>query len=110
MLTIQVSLMYLAKPVCLQKWLNSLFQFQVLLNSLPCMSTFNSIQLLKSILVLNVYIFDIEIDDDDSNDILNYSGTTKSYSVPSENDTDDTVDYRNQDDEEGNSIMKHFLK
>ena len=35
----------------------------------------------------------IEIDDDDGNDILNYSGTTESYSLPSEHDSDETVDY-----------------
>ena len=44
----------------------------------------------------------IEIDDDDGNDILNYSGTTKSYSVPSERDSDKTVDYHDADDQEGN--------
>ena len=36
----------------------------------------------------------IEIDDDDGNDILNYSGTTESYSVPTDHDSDKTVDYR----------------
>ena len=65
---------------------------------------------MKSILVLNVYIFYIQIDDDDGNDIFKYSRSTESYSVPSDNDTEDTVDYRDQDDQEGNSIMKHFLK
>ena len=50
----------------------------------------------------------IEIDDDDGNDILNYSGTTKSYSLPSEHDSDETVDYRDADDQQGNSIIKHF--
>ena len=44
----------------------------------------------------------IEIDDDDGNDILNYSGTTESYSLPSEHDSDKTVDYRDADDQEGN--------
>ena len=44
----------------------------------------------------------IEIDDDDSNDILNYSGTTGSYSLPSEHDSDETVNYRDVDDQEGN--------
>ena len=63
---------------------------------------------MTSILVLNGYMFYIEIDDDDGNDILNYSGSTESYSVPSEHDSDETVDYRDDDDQEGNSIMKHF--
>ena len=53
-------------------------------------------------------MFYIEIDDDDGNDILNYSGSTESYSVPSEHDRDETVDYCDDDDQEGNSIMKHF--
>ena len=44
----------------------------------------------------------IEIDDDDSNDILNYSGTTESYSVPTDHDSDETVDYRDADDQQGN--------
>ena len=43
-----------------------------------------------------------EIDDDDGNDILNYSGTTESYSVPNEHDSDETVDYPDADDQEGN--------
>ena len=50
----------------------------------------------------------IEIDDDDGNDILNYSGTTESYSLPSEHDSDETVDYHDVDDQQGNSIIKHF--
>ena len=33
----------------------------------------------------------IEIDDDDGNDILNYSRTTESYSVPTDHDSDETV-------------------
>ena len=53
-------------------------------------------------------MFYIEIDDDDGNDILNYSGTTESYSLPSEHDSDKTVDYRDADDQQGNSIIKHF--
>ena len=53
-------------------------------------------------------MFYIEIDDDDSNDILNYSGTTESYSLPSEHDSDETVDYHDADDQQGNSIIKHF--
>ena len=44
----------------------------------------------------------IEIDDDDGNDILNYSGTTESYSVPTDHDSDQTVDYRDADDQQGN--------
>ena len=44
----------------------------------------------------------IEIDDHDGNDILNYSGTTESYSVSSDHDSDETVDYRDVDDQEGN--------
>ena len=60
---------------------------------------------MTSILVLNGYMFYIEIDDDDSNDIPNYSGSTESYSVPSEHDSDETVDYHDDDDQEGNSIM-----
>ena len=55
------------------------------------------------------HIFYIEIDDDDGNDMLNYSGSTESYSVPSDNDSEDMVDYRDQDDQEGNHIMKHYL-
>ena len=53
-------------------------------------------------------MFYIEIDDDDSNDILNYSRTTESYSLPSEHHNDETVDYRDADDQQGNSIIKHF--
>ena len=63
---------------------------------------------MKIILGLNLNMFYIEIDDDDGNDILNYSRTTESYSVPSENDSDATVDYRDADDQEGNSRMKHL--
>ena len=63
---------------------------------------------MRSILVLSGYMFYIEIDDDDGNDILNYSGSTESYSVPSEHDSDKTVDYHDADDQQGNSIMKHF--
>ena len=50
----------------------------------------------------------IEIDDDDGNDILNYSRTTELYSLPSEPDSDETVNYRDVDDQQGNSIIKHF--
>ena len=53
-------------------------------------------------------MFYIEIDDDDGNDILNYSGSTESYSLPSEHDSDEMVDYRDADDQQGNSIIKHF--
>ena len=63
---------------------------------------------MTSILILSGYMFYIEIDDDDGNDILNYSGTTESYSLPSEHDSDETVDYRDVDDQQGNSIIKHF--
>ena len=63
---------------------------------------------MTSILILSGYMFYIEIDDDDGNDILNYSGTTESYSVPSEHDSDKTVDYRDADDQQGNSIFNHF--
>ena len=44
----------------------------------------------------------IEIDEADGNDILNYSGTAESYSVPSDHDSGKTVDYRDADDQEGN--------
>ena len=44
-------------------------------------------------------------DEQDINDILNYSGSTESYSIPSDQDTDDTVDYRDKDDDEGNDII-----
>ena len=44
----------------------------------------------------------IEIDDNDGNDILNYSRTTELYSVPSDHDSDKNVDYRDADDQEGN--------
>ena len=50
----------------------------------------------------------IVIDDDEGNDILNYSGTTELYSLPSEHDSDKTVNYRDADDQQGNSIFKHF--
>ena len=63
---------------------------------------------MKIILGLNLNMFYIEIDDDDGNDILNYSGSTESYSVPSEHDSDATVDYRDADDQEGTSRMKHL--
>ena len=63
---------------------------------------------MTSILILSGYMFYIEIDDDDGNDILNYSGTTESYSLPSEHDSDKTVDYHDADDQQGNSIIKHF--
>ena len=63
---------------------------------------------MTSILILSGYMLYIEIDDDDGNDILNYSGTTKSYSLPSEHDSDKTVDYCDADDQQGNSIIKHF--
>ena len=53
-------------------------------------------------------MFYIEIDDDDGNDILNYSKSTESYSLPSEDDSDKTVDYHNADNQQGNSIIKHF--
>ena len=66
------------------------------------MSKFPLIELMTSNLILSGYMLYIEIDDDDSNDILNYSGTTKSYSLPSEHDSDKTVDYRDADDQEGN--------
>ena len=60
------------------------------------------------ILILSGYMFYIEIDDDDGNDILNYSRTIESYSLPSEHDSDKTVNYRDADDQQGNSIFKHF--
>ena len=66
------------------------------------MSKFPLIELMTSNLILSGYMLYIEIDDDDGNDILNYSGTTKSYSVPSDHDSDETVDYRDADDQEGN--------
>ena len=63
---------------------------------------------MTSILILSRYMLYIEIDDDDGNDILNYSGTTESYSLPSEHDSDETVDCCDVDDQQGNSIIKHF--
>ena len=102
MRTIQVNLMYLQKAVRLPNRLNSLLQFQVLLRSFLCMYKFPLIQLRTSILILSGYMLYIEIDDDDGNDILNYSGTTESYSLPSEHDSDETVDYHDADDQEGN--------
>ena len=66
------------------------------------MCKFPLIDLMTSILILSGYMLYIEIDDDDSNEILNYSGTTESYSLPSEHDSDQTVDYRDADDQEGN--------
>ena len=53
-------------------------------------------------------MFYIEIDDDDGNDSLNYSGSTESYSLPSEHDSDEMVDYHDADDQQGNSIIKHL--
>ena len=97
-----MNLMYLQKAVRLPNWLNSLLQFQVLLKSFLCMCKFPLIQLMTSILILSGYMLYIEIDDDDGNDILNYSGTTESYSLPSEHDSDETVDYCDADDQEGN--------
>ena len=58
------------------------------------MCKFPLIQLMTSILILIGYMLYIEIDEDDGNDILNYSGTTESYSLPSEHDSDETVNYR----------------
>ena len=66
------------------------------------MSKFPLIELMTSNLILSGYMLYIEIDDDDGNDILNYSRTTKSYSLPSEHDSDETIDYRDADDQEGN--------
>ena len=63
---------------------------------------------MTSILISSGYMVYIEIDDDDGNDILNYSGTTESYSLPSEHDSDKTVNYRDADDQQCNSIIKHF--
>ena len=63
---------------------------------------------MTSILILSGYMLYIEVDDGDGNDILNYSRTTESYSLPSEHDSDETVDYRDADDQQGNSIIKHF--
>ena len=94
--------MDLQKPVRLPNRLNSLLQFQVLLTYFLCMSKFPLIELMTSNFILSGYMLYIEIDDDDGNDILNYSGTTESYSVPSEHDSDETVDYRDADDQEGN--------
>ena len=53
-------------------------------------------------------MFYIEIDDDHGNDILNNSGTTESYSLPSEHNSDKTVNYCDLDDQQGYSIIKHF--
>ena len=53
-------------------------------------------------------MFYIEIDDDDDNDILNYSGTTESYSVPSEHDSDATVDDPDANDQEGTSRINNL--
>ena len=66
------------------------------------MSKFCFIELMTSNLILSRYMLYIEIDDDDGNDILNYSGTTESYSVPTDHDSDETVDYRDEDDQQGN--------
>ena len=95
--------MDLKKAVRLPNRLKSLLQFQVLLRYFLCMSKFPLIELMTSNLILSGYMLYIEIDDDDdSNDILNYSGTTESYSVPSDHDSDETVDYHDADDQEGN--------
>ena len=53
-------------------------------------------------------MFYIEIDDDDGNDILNYSRSTELYSLPSEHGSDETVDYSHVENFRGNSIIKHF--
>ena len=39
--------------------------------------------------------------------MLNYSESTESYSIPSDNDTHHTVDYKDKDDDddEGNDII-----
>ena len=37
--------------------------------------------------------------------MLNYSGSTESYWIPSDNDTDQTVDYMDKDDDQGNDII-----
>ena len=66
------------------------------------MSRFPFIELMTSNLILSGYILYIEIYDDDGDDILNYSGTTELYSVPSDHDSDETFDYRDADDQEGN--------
>ena len=102
MRTIQLNVMDLQKAVRLPNWLKSLLQFQVLLRYFLCMSKFPLIELMTSNLKLSGYMLYIEIDDDDGNDIFNYSGTTESYSVPSDHDSDETVDYRDADDQEGN--------
>ena len=72
------------------------------------MSKFPLIELMTINLILSRYMLYIEIDDDDGNDILNYSGTTESYSVPTDHDSDETVDYRDEDDQQGNSIIRYF--
>ena len=72
------------------------------------MSKFHLIELMTINLILSRYMLYIEIDDDDSNDILNYSGTTESYSVPTDHDNDKTVDYRDEDDQQDNSITRYF--
>ena len=66
------------------------------------MSKFPLIELMTSNLILSGYMLYIEIDDDDGNDILNYSGATESYSVPTDHDSDETADYRDVDDQQGN--------
>ena len=66
------------------------------------MCKFPLIQLMTSIIILSGYMLYIEIDDDDGNEILYYSRTTESYSLPSEHDSDQTVDYRDADNQEGN--------
>ena len=100
--TIQLNVMDLQKAVRLPNRLKSLLQIQVLLRYFLCMSKFPLIELMTSNLILSGYMLYIEIDDDDGNDILNYSGTTESYSVPSDHDSDETVDYCDADDQEGN--------
>ena len=66
------------------------------------MCKFPLIELMTSIFILSGYMLYIEIDDDGGNEILNYSGTTKSYFLPSEHDSDQTVNYRDADDQQGN--------
>ena len=94
--------MDLQKTVGIPNWLKSLLQFQVLLRYFLCMWKFPLIELMTSSLIRSGFMLYIEIDDEDGNDILNYSGTTESYSVPSDHDSDETVDYRDVDDKEGN--------
>ena len=102
MQTIQLNLMDLQKAVSLPNRLKSLLQLQVLLRSFLCMSKFPLIELMTSNLILSGYMLYIEIDDDDGNNIINYSGTTESYFVPTDHDSDETVDYGDADDQQGN--------